>query len=203
MSNNEANMFHNIPEPVLKRMRELEQRDRRDRQDGTPQLQRLRQIPPETGKFLGLLCASAPAGQVLEIGTSGGYSSLWLYLACQLRGDRLTTFELLPEKVILAQETFRLAGVESQLELIRGDARELISQYHEIAFCFLDAEKDVYLDCYEKIVPNMVPGGLLVADNVISHADELGPFVEQVLHAPGVDALVVPIGKGELVVRKL
>ena len=59
------------------------------------------------------------------------------------------------------------------------------------------------MDCYEKIVPNMVPGGLLVADNVISHADELGPFVEQVLHAPGVDALVVPIGKGELVVRKL
>jgi caffeoyl-CoA O-methyltransferase len=196
-------MFHDIPETILKRMRELEQRDRLDRQDGTPQLQRLRQIPPETGKFLALLCASAPAGRVLEIGTSGGYSSLWLCLACQLRGDRLTTFELLPEKIALAQETFRLTGVASQLELIRGDARELISQYHEIAFCFLDAEKDVYLDCYEKIVPNMVPGGLLIADNLISHANELQPFVEQVSNDPSVDALVVPIGKGELLARKL
>jgi predicted O-methyltransferase YrrM len=196
-------MFHDISEATLTRMRELEQRDRRDRQDGTPKLQRLRQIPPETGKFLALLCASAPAGRVLEIGTSGGYSSLWLCLACQLRGERLTTFELLPEKIALAQETFRLAGVASQLDLIHGDARALIDQYQEIAFCFLDAEKDVYQDCYQKIVPNMVPGGLLIADNVISHADELQPFVEQVLNDPSVDALVVPIGKGVLVVRKL
>ena len=108
-----------------------------------------------------------------------------------------------PEKIALAQETFRLAGVASQLDLIHGDARALIDQYQEIAFCFLDAEKDVYQDCYQKIVPNMVPGGLLIADNVISHADELQPFVEQVLNDPSVDALVVPIGKGVLVVRKL
>ena len=84
-------MFHNIPEPILKRMRELETRDAVDRQDGTLHPQRLRQIPPATGKFLALLCVSAPKGGVLEVGTSAGYSSLWLSLACQERGDHLTT----------------------------------------------------------------------------------------------------------------
>jgi caffeoyl-CoA O-methyltransferase len=107
-------MFHNIPEPILKCMRELEAQDAIDREDGTPRGQRLRQIPPVTGKFLALLCASAPKGGVLEVGTSGGYSSLWLSLACRERGDRLTTFEILEEKVARANETFEAAGVSGK-----------------------------------------------------------------------------------------
>ncbi len=88
-------------------MHDLEERDARDRLDGTPQAQRLRQIPPETGRFLAILLAAAPPGKVIEVGTSAGYSGLWLSLACRLRGDRLITFEKNPEKVRLAQETFR------------------------------------------------------------------------------------------------
>ena len=85
-------------------MRELEDQDALDRQDGTPHLQRLRQIPPVTGKFLALLCASAPKGGVLEVGTSAGYSSMWLSLVCKERGDHLTTFEVLEEKIAREQE---------------------------------------------------------------------------------------------------
>jgi caffeoyl-CoA O-methyltransferase len=196
-------MFHTIPEPLLKRMHELEERDAADRLNGTPHLQRLRQIPQETGRFLVLLCATAPAGQVLEIGTSAGYSSLWLSLACQQRGDQLTTFEVLPEKVALARETFRSAEVEPLARLVQGDARQMLNDYQEVAFCFLDAEKDVYMDCYELLVPNLVPGGLLTVDNVISHADELQPFIERATSDPRLDAIVVPIGKGVLVGRKV
>jgi caffeoyl-CoA O-methyltransferase len=195
-------IFHNLPEPVRRRMAELEARDARDRADGTPTLKRLRQIPPEIGRFLGLLCAAAPPGAVLEVGTSAGYSSLWLTQACRLRGDTLTTFEVLPEKVALAGETFRLAQVEPLVELVHGDARALLAGYREVAFCFLDAEKDVYMDCYQQLVPRMVPGGLLAADNVLSHAVELRPFLEHVLNDPRVDALTVPIGKGIMVCRK-
>ena len=114
-------MFHNIPKPILARMRELEAQDALDREDGTPHLQRLRQIPPITGKFLALLCASTPKGGVLEVGTSGGYSSLWLSLACRARGDHLTTFEILEEKVARANETFEAAEVSDQIQLIHGD----------------------------------------------------------------------------------
>jgi caffeoyl-CoA O-methyltransferase len=196
-------MFHNIPEPILKRMRELEAQDAIDREDGTPRQGRLRQIPPVTGKFLALLCASAPKGGVLEVGTSGGYSSLWLALACQERGDQLSTFEILEEKVARASETFEAAGLGGQIQLIHGDARDVISGYAGVAFCFLDAEKDVYLDVYEKVVPNLVPGGILAADNAINHAEALAGFIARAKNDTCVDALVVPVGKGVLVCRKL
>jgi caffeoyl-CoA O-methyltransferase len=196
-------MFHNISDMMLQRMQEMESRDIIDRTNGTPITERLRQIPPETGKFLALVCASSPKGNVIEIGTSGGYSSMWLSLACRTRGDLLTTFEILPNKVELARETFRTAGIENIIQLIQGDARQMLDQYHQIAFCFLDAEKGVYSDCYEKVVPNLVQGGLLAADNVLSHKDDLNSFVEQAQGDPRVDALVVPIGKGVLLCRKI
>lgn len=67
-------MFHDIPGAVLARMQELEAIDAHDREDGTPRLKRLRQIPPETGRFIALLAASSPSGRWIEIGTSAGYS---------------------------------------------------------------------------------------------------------------------------------
>ncbi len=196
-------MFHHISQAILDRMKYLEDLNTKHRRDGTPHLQRLRQIPPETGRFIALLAASAPEGTYLEIGTSAGYSALWLALACKETGRKLTTFEVLEEKVKLAKETFKLAGVEKIVELIRGDAREYLDNYKDVSFCFLDPEKEAYYDCYETLVPNMVKGGLLVADNAISHKDILKPMLERALSDERVDALIVPIGSGELVCRKL
>ncbi len=196
-------MFHNIPVTIQERMHYLEAIDNRDRQDGTSHLQRLRQIPPQTGKFLALMAASAPAGRIMEIGTSAGYSTLWLALACRQMGRKVTTFELLPEKIALARETFEQAGVNDFVELIHGDAHDYLSDMEGIAFCFLDAEKDVYAAYYEAILPNMVSGGLLIADNVISHQDVLQPFIDHALADTRVDAVIAPIGKGELICRKI
>lgn len=184
-------------------MQYLEQIDTKDREDGTPRFQRLRQIPPETGKFLALLAASAPEGTYLEIGTGAGYSTLWLALACEMLGRSITTFELLPEKAILARETFQVAQVEGVIELVEGDARHYLSQYDNIAFCFLDAEKEVYGECYEAVIPRLVKGGLLIADNAISHRELLKPVLDRALTDERVDALIVPIGKGVLVCRKV
>jgi caffeoyl-CoA O-methyltransferase len=196
-------VFHAIRPPVLERMRYLEQLDAQDRADGTPRLQRLRQIPPPTGQFLALLAANAPDGHHIEIGTSAGYSTLWLAMACEAIGCSLTTFEVLPEKAQLARETFRLAQVESLVTLVEGDARGHLGQYDQIAFCFLDAEKEVYGECYEAVIPKLVPGGLLVADNAISHRETLKPMLERALGDNRVDALIVPIGTGVLVCRKV
>ena len=196
-------MLHDMPEPIKQRMRMLEAIDARDRQDGTPRLQRMRQIPPETGKFIALLAATAPEVNFIEVGTSAGYSTLWLSLAGRERGCKITTFEILDEKVRLAEETFRLAGVEDTVELIAGDALDYLADVQNIAFCFLDAEKEIYGACYDAVVPNMVRGGLLVADNAINHRATLQPMIERSLADERVDALVVPIGKGELVCRKI
>ncbi len=195
-------LFTEIPKAMQDRMQVLEARDARDRKDGTPNLKRLRQVPPETGMLLAILAASAPAGQMLEIGTSGGYSALWLSLAAKRRGDKLVTFELLPEKAELARETFDKAQAWDQVDLVHGDARGHLKDYEEIAFCFLDAEKEMYTEFYKEVVPSLKPGGLLVADNVISHKEALAKFVEQARKDKSVDAAVLPVGLGVLVCVK-
>ena len=196
-------MFHEIPEVIKRRMEYLEDRDKRDRIDATSRMERLRQIPPETGKFLSILAASAPKGQFIEVGTSAGYSTLWIALACQHIGITLTTFEILKEKADLARETFQMTNLGNIVELIEGDARNYLVNYKNIAFCFLDAEKEIYEECYNVVIPNMVKGGILVADNAINHYETLKPMLEKALADERVDALIVPIGKGELVCRKI
>ena len=129
-------MFLSIPEPIKQRMRYLEGIDAQDRVDGTPRMQRMRQVPPETGKFIAVLAASAPAGNYLEIGTSAGYSTLWLALACRQLGRRITTYEILEEKARLAAETFQLAGVDDSCRACEGGCAYIstANQEHLILF---------------------------------------------------------------------
>lgn len=195
-------MFEHIPPPMLERMQELERLDAQDRTDGTPRLDRLRQIPPETGKFVALWLAASPPGSCIEIGTSAGYSALWLALACRETGRRLTTFEVLSTKVRIARETFSAAGVEDLVRLVHGDFLDHSAEIGPVGFCFLDAEKEAYAACYEAVVPRLVPGGILIADNAINHREVLQPMIDAAVADARVDALVVPIGKGELVCRK-
>ena len=195
-------MFHDIPPRMLDQMRELERQDQEDRSDGTSRLERLRQIEPDTGRFLALWAAAAPDGQYVEIGTSAGYSALWLALACRATGRTLTTFEVLPRKVELARDTFARAGVDDVVRLVEGNFLQHAEQLDRVGFCFLDAEKEVYGACYDAVVPRLVPGGILIADNAINHRETLRPMLEAALADARVDALIVPIGKGELVCRK-
>jgi predicted O-methyltransferase YrrM len=196
-------MFQTIPASVQARMHYLEEIDARDRQDGTPRSQRLRQITPETGRLLALLAASAPEGELVEIGTSAGYSTLWLTLAARIRGQTICTFELDPEKARIARETFTLAEVESQVELRVEDARVGLKTLDQIGFCFMDLDKEYYQACYDIVVPRLVRGGFLLADNAISHANELVSFLENVSGDTRVDSIVIPIGKGGLFCRRI
>lgn len=184
-------------------MKYLEELDAQDRNDGTSRMERLRQIPPETGRFIALMALQAPEGELIEIGTSAGYSSLWLSLACRRMNRIMTTFEILPDKARLAKETFALTDTDAIVKLEQGDARIYINKMNSIAFCFLDAEKEIYEECYDLVVPRMVSGGILIADNALSHKAELGRFLEKVDNDNRVDAIVIPIGKGELIARKI
>lgn len=196
-------MFHEMTEAMRNRMRHLEALDAEQRRLGLPAVERLCAITHDTGRFLAILAAAAPKGAVLEVGTSGGYSGLWLALACAQRGQKLTTFELRDFKVKLARETFEAAGVTPLIDIVVGDAKDSLPKYKDVAFCFLDAPDPDYIECYETILPNMVRGGLIVTDNIISHKEHCEAYAAHVLADPRVDALVVPIGKGELVCRKI
>ena len=195
-------MFNDLSADVLEVMHELEARDKRDRDDGTPHLERLRQITPDTGRFIALWAASVPAGAMIEIGTSAGYSALWLAQACRLSGRSLTTFEILPAKAQLARATFDRTSLTDVIRLVEGDFLDHADDFTDVGFCFLDAEKDVYEACYDIVVPKMVPGAILIADNATSHREDLQSFIDRVLEDDRVDAMVATVGKGELVCRR-
>jgi len=195
-------MFREIPKQMKDRMSFLEEIDKRDRADGTGRLERLRQIPPETGKFLALLAANCPEGQFVEIGTSAGYSSLWISLALRPRGIRLITFEILPAKAALARETFRFSGVEDIVELIEGDFLQQHNRVSNISFCFIDCEKDLYVPCFDLVAGKMRSGGLIVADNAIDHYDSVKPMMDKAERDDRFDCLLMRIGKGEFVCRR-
>ena len=195
-------MFEKITDRMKELMAELEEMDARERKDGTSLLRRLRQIPPETGRFLAILAANSPEGEFVEIETSGCYSAMWLSLACMQRGIRLKTIEIMEEKIAVAKETLKKADLEEAVELFEGDALEIVQGFDDIAFCFLDAEKELYEQCYDLVIPKLVQGGLLVADNAISHVGILKSMIEKAMSDPRVDSIVVPIGSGELICRK-
>ncbi len=196
-------MFHNIPAKIQSRMKYLEEIDKRDRVNGTERLKRLRQIPPETGKFLAMLACGCPQGNFIEIGTSAGYSTLWLSLAAKEKGFKITTFEKLPEKIALAKETFKSAEIEEYVDLKEGDALEYLKKIDNISFCFLDAEKEIYEECYEIIKDKIIQNGMIVADNAINHYETIKPMIDKVMKNTKFDSLIVPIGKGELICRRI
>ena len=196
-------MFNEISEKMKLRMAFLEDIDKKDRIDGTERSKRLRQIPPETGKFISLIASNCPNGEIIEIGTSAGYSTMWLSLVAKERNLKIKTFELLKEKIKLAKETFKLANINNYVELIKGDAIKNLININNIAFCFLDCEKEIYEKCWDLISSKIVKNGILIADNAISHYETIKPMIDKVFNDKDFDSLIVPIGNGELVCRRI
>ncbi len=124
-------------------------------------------VPMVDGRALRLLTESAGAKNVIEIGTSTGYSGLWLSLALRATGGHLTTFELDHERASMAREHFRKAGVEQVITIVEGDAHENVTKLKgPIDVAFIDADKDGYADYLRKVLPLVRPGGLILAHNV-------------------------------------
>jgi predicted O-methyltransferase YrrM len=193
-----------IDEAVRAVLKHLERRDAAEREQGVARSLRLRQVTPEVGRFLHTLVLATRPRSIVEIGTSGGYSTIWIGAAARAVGASVTTLEIDPAKVQLATTTVRDAGLDRVVTIVPGDAfAYLRSRTEPIGFVFLDAEKEDYPAFYELAVPLLPTGGLLVADNLTSHADELAPFRERVLSDPRVSAVVVPIGRGELLAAKI
>jgi predicted O-methyltransferase YrrM len=193
-----------VAEPIKSVMRELEAREVAERSNGTPQSARLRAIAPEVGQLLLTLAVATHAATIVEVGTSGGYSTLWLTLAAQRTGGRVTTFEVDRAKIELAHRNFAEAGVEPFVDLREGDGGEGLTRFEGLAdLVFIDCEKDDYTRILGPAILALRQGGLLVADNLISHANLLEDFRARALADPRISGLVIPIGGGELVAVRL
>jgi predicted O-methyltransferase YrrM len=182
----------------------LEREDALERQRGASRKERLRQIGPEVGRFLHTLVLAARPHAILEIGTSGAYSTIWLATAARAVGATVTTLEIDRVKIARAKPSLHDAAVEDVVTLVNRDAfAHLRERTQPLDFVFLDAEKEDYLAFLDLIVPLLTTGGILVADNLVSHAEDLAEFRDRALSHPQLSAVVVPIGRGELLAAKI
>jgi caffeoyl-CoA O-methyltransferase len=182
----------------------LERQDSLQRKQDLPRRKRLRQVTPDVGRFLHTLVLCTRPRFILEIGTSGGYSTMWLATAARSIGSTVVTLEIDPAKVRLAASNLREAGLDDAVTIVQADAFDYLRDRREpVDFVFLDAEKDDYLPYLDLIVPLLPAGGLLVADNILSAAKELVEFRRRAESDPRLSTVVVPIPRGELLAVKI
>ncbi len=156
-------------------------------------------ITPDTGEFLELLVNAIGAERILEIGTSNGYSTLWLANAVRATGGRVTTVEMSDYKLGLARANFLRSGLASFIELVHRDAGDYLKQPSLSPFdlVFLDSERDQYVGWWPSLKKAIRAGGLLVVDNALSHPLEVRDFIALVRSDSSFLTSLVPIGNGE------
>ena len=170
----------------------------------TARPRRMLNITPDTGRLLWIMIRTAGASRILEVGTSNAFSTIWLADAARETAGRVTTLEMNPDKITLARENLARAGLADRVEIVPGPAADTLRDVAgPFDFIFLDADRPSYLTYLELVVPKLVTGGLLVADNVVSHASELQDYLARVKSHPALFSVTVPVGNGEEISLKL
>jgi caffeoyl-CoA O-methyltransferase len=175
----------------------LEREDAEEREAGLPAAQRSRQVEPTTGRFLFALAASQAGIEILELGGSRGYSSIWLAAGARALGGRLTSLENDPAKCAAWRANVAEAGLEEWADLVEGDAfatLEVTADTFDLVF--LDAEKEDYEALFALARPLLEPGGLVVADNVLSHTETLAAYSASRQADPTLSSVTVPLDRG-------
>ena len=164
---------------------------------------RMFNITRHTGQFLAVLVQASGARRVLEIGTSNGYSTLWLAGAAREIGGSVTTVESADDKIALASANFARSGLSAFVALVHDDAGRLLQRTDHSTYdlIFLDSERERYAQWWPDLRRVLRPGGLLIVDNATSHPEEMAPFVALV-GSPEFATCVVPVGKGEFLAVK-
>lgn len=184
-------------------LRELESFGKSNDRQSSERQKKMLNITPDTGAFLSILIQSNKAKRILEVGTSNGYSTLWLaHSAAKIDGE-VTTIEIQEHKIEKAKSNFERSGLAGQIQLIQGEAGNIIksASINSYDFIFLDSDREQYLDWWNDLLRVLSPGGLLVVDNAISHAEEMAEFID-LIKKNNFEHSIIPIGNGELVVLK-
>jgi caffeoyl-CoA O-methyltransferase len=182
---------------VLEVMARLEMRDQQERGRDLPGSERIQALHPESGRLVYVLALAMGAKNIVEIGTSHGYSTLWLAAAAKANGGGVVTCDRNLERIAAARDNLAAAGLADVIEILEGDARETLRDRNEpVDFLFIDAEKGYYESYFDVVYQRLVKGGIVVADNVLSHRDELEDYIMYVENHPNLESAMVPIGRG-------
>jgi predicted O-methyltransferase YrrM len=191
-------------EVVQRVLREVAETGRLNDAKETQRSRRMLNITSDTGQLLYILVCTMRAQRVLEVGTSNGYSTLWLSWAVSTTRGRVDTIESDTYKVVLARDNLDRAGLLQFVTIHEGLAIDVLSQLDGVYdLVFLDADRASYMGYVEPLLELLRPGGLLVTDNVVSHAHELTDFLSTLKTDPRLMSVTVPIGNGEELSFKL
>ncbi len=175
----------------------LEAEDADERARGLPPAERSRQVARTTGQFLFSLVAPQVDCEVLEIGGSRGYSTIWLAAGVRYLGGHVLSLEHDPRKCEAWRRNIAEAGLEEWVHLAEGDAFETLAAMDDVFdVVFLDAEKEDYEELFALARTKLEPGALVVADNVLSHADALGAYSAARRADPTLESVTVPLDRG-------
>ena len=186
-----------LDERVLEVLARLEREDADERERGLSPMERSRAVAPTTGRFLFSLVAPQADCEVLEIGGSRGYSSVWIGAGVRHLGGHLLSLEQDPAKVDAWRRNVADAGLDGWVELRPGDAFQTLVALEDVYdVVFLDAEKDDYEALFALARQRVEPGGLVVADNVLSHVETLGAYSAARQADPTLSSVTVPLDRG-------
>jgi predicted O-methyltransferase YrrM len=175
----------------------LEDEDRREREEGVARELRARQVSRTTGQFLFSLVAPQTDCEVLEIGGSRGYSTIWIAAGARHLGGRVLSLEADPVKCEAWRSNIAEAGLEEWADLVEGDAFETLPAIDDVFdIVFIDAEKEDYERLFRIARGKVEPGALFVADNVLSHEDTLGAYSRARQGDPTLESVTVPLDRG-------
>jgi predicted O-methyltransferase YrrM len=186
-----------IDDRVTATLARLEEEDARERAEGVAASLRSRQVAPTTGRFLLSLVAPQAGCDVLEIGGSRGYSTIWLAAGARMLGGHVVSLERDPAKCQAWRRNVADAGLDEWAQLVEGDAFESLERLDDVFdVVFLDAEKDDYERLFALARGRVERGGLIVADNVMSHADTLAAYSRARQEDPTLSSLTLPLDRG-------
>ncbi|MEZ5941589.1 MAG: class I SAM-dependent methyltransferase [Planctomycetaceae bacterium] len=159
-------------------------------------------ITPETGQFLDILVRETKPTRILELGTSNGYSTIWLARAAKSVGATIDTVDMLPSKTEAARKNLAEAGLLEVVTLHTATVNEFLASFADqsVDFIFLDSDRSQYVTWWPDLL-RVLNFGTLIVDNASSHPEEVAELRELIRQRGDLDAVVLPIGKGELVVR--
>jgi predicted O-methyltransferase YrrM len=186
-----------LDDRVRRVLARLEAEDADERARNVPRGQRARQVARTTGQFLFAYVAPQTDCEVLEIGASRGYSTLWLAAGVRYLGGRVLSLESDPVKIDAWRANVEEAGLSDWADLVEGDAFETLPPIADVFdVVFLDAEKEQYEALFAEARTKLEPGATVIADNVLSHVDTLGAYSEARQSDPALESVTVPLDRG-------